>query len=284
METRRNIVPLLLDGFDFNAPGIADQLVGRMAVLKDYNGLRVPVDYFQEAMTRLCEKYLNVRLDAVVHPASPVAQRVAHQQQNAAQAEPQVDRTELAARAQVERPVEATNVVEKGRSDTKAVGGKPEAGAARIDAIVGDHARPRIRDAVTGRTPTPAELDAALRTNEEKIRQNPDDAIAYHNRGFVREVQGDPVAARTDYDQAIRLKTQYELAADRKEYDERIRLNPKNAGLYNKRGSIRQRQGDLAGARDDYEAALRLDPNHPQAKRNREALEALLPPKPPDKP
>ena len=53
METRRNIVPLMLDDFDFTAPSIASQLTGQLTTLKHYNALRVPADYFAEAMDRL---------------------------------------------------------------------------------------------------------------------------------------------------------------------------------------------------------------------------------------
>src|SRR5271157_4046564 len=55
LDTQRNIVPLMLEGFDFGAPGIASGLTGTMAPLKHYNALRVPVEYFEEAMQRLRE-------------------------------------------------------------------------------------------------------------------------------------------------------------------------------------------------------------------------------------
>src|SRR5579864_7030237 len=85
LDTRRNIVPLMLDGFDFNSPTVATQLTGRLSALKGYNGLRVPPDYFSDAMNRLRESYLNVPLDAVLHPASSRAQKVAREAQAAAQ-------------------------------------------------------------------------------------------------------------------------------------------------------------------------------------------------------
>src|SRR5437016_1929904 len=50
LESQRNIVPLMLEGFDFSTPGIANQLTGRMAALKRYNALRVPAEYFDDAM------------------------------------------------------------------------------------------------------------------------------------------------------------------------------------------------------------------------------------------
>jgi hypothetical protein len=74
---RRNIVPLMLEGCDFTTPAIAQRLSGTLAPLKRYNALSVPVAFFSEAMTRLREKYLNVPLDAVIHPPTPSAKRAA---------------------------------------------------------------------------------------------------------------------------------------------------------------------------------------------------------------
>jgi tetratricopeptide (TPR) repeat protein len=103
LESRRNIVPLMLEGFDLGTPGIAGQLKGTLAALKRYNALRVPVDFFDEAMDRLREKYLNVPLDAVLHPASAFARQAAEGQQEAARTAPMVPEKELAAQEWFER-------------------------------------------------------------------------------------------------------------------------------------------------------------------------------------
>src|SRR5450755_4150173 len=77
LANQRNIVPLMLEGFDFGTPKIASQLTGTLAALKHYNGLNIPPDYFEAAMERLRSRYLNVPLIAVLHPPSLLAQRVA---------------------------------------------------------------------------------------------------------------------------------------------------------------------------------------------------------------
>jgi hypothetical protein len=59
---------------------IASQLTGKLAALKRYNALEIPANFFQEAMARLREKYLNVSLDTVLHPASLAAQQAATEQ------------------------------------------------------------------------------------------------------------------------------------------------------------------------------------------------------------
>ena len=84
IETRRNIIPLIFDGFDFGTPSIANQLTGDLATLKSYNGLPVPGAYFNEAMDRLRTQYLDVPLEMVLHPASTSAQEAALAQKTAA--------------------------------------------------------------------------------------------------------------------------------------------------------------------------------------------------------
>ena len=91
LSIQRNIVPLMLEGFDFGSPENASQLTGTLAPLKKYNALRVPVEYFGEAMDRLRSRFLNIPLDAVSHPASPqLAAQAARSEQAAANAAPAV--------------------------------------------------------------------------------------------------------------------------------------------------------------------------------------------------
>jgi len=77
LASRRNTIPLMLGGFDFGTPKIAGQLTGKLAALKRYNGLRIPEGYFLEAMGKLRNEFLNVKLTAVLHPASRSALRAA---------------------------------------------------------------------------------------------------------------------------------------------------------------------------------------------------------------
>jgi hypothetical protein len=49
LDSQRNIVPLMLAGFDFGTPATASQLTGKLAVLKEYNGLPIPEGYFSPA-------------------------------------------------------------------------------------------------------------------------------------------------------------------------------------------------------------------------------------------
>ena len=42
LRSHRNIVPLMLEGFDFGTPRISSQLTGTLAALKHYNALSIP--------------------------------------------------------------------------------------------------------------------------------------------------------------------------------------------------------------------------------------------------
>ncbi len=69
-----------LESFDFGAPGMATHLTGNLALLNRYNGLSVPAEYFEAAMAKLTDKFLNGVLDAVPRPPPETAQSAAKAQ------------------------------------------------------------------------------------------------------------------------------------------------------------------------------------------------------------
>lgn len=84
IDEKRNIIPLFFEDFSFSAPGVAEKLTGKLGAIRRYNGLDIPAGYFTEAMERLCEKYLNIPLDAVLHPVSTEVRKVVEGEQIAA--------------------------------------------------------------------------------------------------------------------------------------------------------------------------------------------------------
>jgi light-regulated signal transduction histidine kinase (bacteriophytochrome) len=84
MDEKRNIIPLMLESFDFGSPSTTNALTGKLEKLKKYNGLRLHSEYFFEGMERLRKQYLNVSLDAVVHPLSDSAKQITKEHQDAA--------------------------------------------------------------------------------------------------------------------------------------------------------------------------------------------------------
>ncbi len=103
IDSKRNIVPLMLESFDFGAPAIAAQLTGKLALLKHYNAMTVIAEYFDAGMDKLRTKFLNVALDAVIHPASSAARQAATEQKAAVAAAPPVAEEELTAQQWFER-------------------------------------------------------------------------------------------------------------------------------------------------------------------------------------
>ena len=282
LDSKRNIVPLMLEGFDFGTPLIANQLTGKLAVLKHYNALRIPPEYFFEAMGRLRDRFLNVPLDAVTHPASPSARKAATEQKAAAEAAPAVKEEELTAQQWFERGFDATDFDEQLRFYSEAVRLKPDyaeafnnRGNARCDKgdVTGaledyDEAirlKPDYADAFNNRGVArydKGDLEGALKDYNEAIRLKPDHADAFNNRGKARHVKRDLEGRSEDYNEAIRLKPtmpslqqpghcaprQRRLGGGARDYNEAIRLKPDHAGAFNNRGVARCDKGDLEGA------------------------------------
>ncbi|MGA2738922.1 MAG: tetratricopeptide repeat protein [Bryobacteraceae bacterium] len=236
LTNRRNIVPLMLDGFEFGSPRIANQLTGALAALKHYNGLSIPPEYFMEAMKKLRNKFLRVPLDSVSHPASPLARRAAVEQQIAAAAAPAFREAELTAQQWAERGLAALDIDERHRFYTEAIRLKPDYASAF-------YSRGNARRAK-------GDLEGALQDYAEAIRFNPDYAEAFNNRGNTRRAKGDLEGALQDYSEAIRLRSD-------------------DVAALTNRGAARHATGNLEGALEDYAEAIRLDPNYPAAIYNR---------------
>jgi len=270
LNSRRNIVPLMLDGFNFDNPKIASQLTGSLAALRRYNGLNIPADYFMEAMKRLRNKFLAIPLASVSHPASLPAQQAAAEQQLAAAAAPPFRKEELTAQQWVERGLAAIHIDEQVRFYTEALRLNPDYPEAFVN-------RANARR-------TQGDLEGALRDYSAAIGLKNDYAVAFYNRANTRRAQGDLERALQDYSEAIRLSPDYveamvnranarraqgDLESALQDYNDAIRLRPDDAVALNNRASARRASGDLEGALRDYDEAIRLKPNYAEAFHNR---------------
>ena len=294
LEHRRNIVPLMLEGFDFATPSIGSHLIGTLAPLKNYNGLKVLVEYFNEAMSRLRAQHLNVEVGAVLHPPSTAASEAATAQRAAAATATGAATEGLTAELLVERGFEATDPDTKISYYTEAIRLKPDLAAAYnnrgnvrrekgdLDGALADYAEailldPQIAAAYSNRGlvrhEQKGDVDGALADFAEAIRLDPYDALFYHNRGNARRAKGDTDGALADYNEAIRLKPDYAEAYNNRgvalrakgdvdgalaDYNETIRLKPDDTKAYNNRGVARRAKGDLDGALADYQLYLDL--------------------------
>ncbi|MGA3371488.1 MAG: tetratricopeptide repeat protein [Terracidiphilus sp.] len=263
LDSRRNIVPLMLESFDFGSPKIAGQLSGKLAALKQYNGLSIPPDYFLEAMRRLRERFLNLPVKAVLHPASPPARRAAAKQKAAAAAAPPVKEKELTAQQWYERGLVATDIDERLRFYGEAIRLKPDYVEALLWRGVALHT-------------LKGDTEGAVEHYNEAIRLKPDFAEAFQSRGIARTDKDDLEGALKDYNEAIRLKpglaeafvcrgnavkTLGDLEGALKNYNQAIRLKPGLAEAFVCRGNTVKALGDLDGALKDYNEAIRLKPH-----------------------
>jgi len=296
LDSQRNIVPLMLEGFDFGTPSISNRLTGKLAALKKYNAIGVPAEYFDAAMGKLRNKYLNVALDTVVQPASAVAAQAATEERAAVAKAPRVAEEELTAQQWFERGLNTRDLDEKVRFYSEAIRLQPDYGDAfnnraiarkskgDLEGSLSDYdeairLRPDYARALYNRALTckdKGDLDAALADFDQAIRLQPDFAEAFLNRGNVRYAKGDLDGALADFNQAIRLQPDFATAFYNRgnvrkakgdldgalaEYDAAIRLKPDYARAFNQRGATRHAKGDLVGALRDLDEAIRLKPD-----------------------
>lgn len=304
LETRRNVVPLMLEGFAFHTQTIASKLTGKLEVLKRYNGMTVPAEYFDAAMTKLRDKFLNVSLEAVLHPASELAQQAAKVQQAAAAAAPPVQQRELTAQEWFERGFNADDPDEAIRCYTAALQLQPDYAKAYNNRGVAHANKSDHNEAINDYTEalrlqpdlvsayinrglahdSKRDFDGAINDYTQALRLQPDLASVYTDRGLARAMQGDTTEAIADHTEALRLNPDYaaaytnrgiaramqgDLAGAIADYTEALRLEPDDAAAYTNWGLARATQGDLVGAIADYTEALQLNPDSTEVYFNR---------------
>jgi tetratricopeptide (TPR) repeat protein len=238
LDGQRNIVPLMLEGFDFGTPAIAEQLTGKLAALKQYNAVSVPPEYFDAAMEKL-RKFLNVSLDAVLQPASLEARRAATKQKEAAAMAPAVAKEELMAQQWFERGVSAFDPDQKLRFYSEVIRLKPDF----ADAF-------KNRGLVRGNK---GDVEGAIEDYSVAIRLNPNDADAFAYRSAFRCVKGDLDGWLQDWTQVTRLE-------------------PDPAKFFNNQGVFCRDRGDLEHALQNFSEAIRRKPDFAEALKNRDAV------------
>lgn len=125
----------------------------------------------------------------------------------------------------------------------------------------------------------------------EAIELNPENFLAWHNRGWAYSEQKKYKEAMADFDKAATLKPHSELpyfgrgwvynklkeyAAAVKEYDKVIELNPKYAVAWNNRGAAKSWLNQMHEAIADYSKAIELKPNYAKAYENRSLAYSAL--------
>ncbi len=108
------------------------------------------------------------------------------------------------------------------------------------------------------------------------LSKDPENPMAYLNRGAARRRLGDLTWALEDYNKALEIDPFYSNALNNRglikralgmedeailDYERAMDLSPKSPHPYNNRGIIRRRLGDVEGAIADFTRAIELDPD-----------------------
>lgn len=199
IDHKRNIVPLMFDNFDFRAA--SPYLTGKLSLVSTYNALKIPEDYFNEAMERLRTRFLNIPLEMVLHPTPAADQPIVDRKIAKVDTTPAPTDGQLRAEDYYERGKQAHDE----KDFTLAI-------AYYSEAIC---LNPNYADAYVYRGITrknKGDYDSAIADYSEAIRLNPKDAAAYNNRGNARKNKGDYDGAIADYEITLRIDPNFELA------------------------------------------------------------------------
>jgi tetratricopeptide (TPR) repeat protein len=226
----RNVIPMLVDEFKFATA--QPYLVGRLSALPQFNAMRLPDDYFDEAMHRLRSRFLK---PPVYHPAiqsvTPVEETQADALIDQASNQPLPTKSELRAEILFYRALEKR----KAEDLEGAIADYTE--AIRLD--------PTFASAYNNRGATWSKMgvyDEAIADFNTLIRMEPQNSDAYYNRGFNRASKGDLTGAISDYSQALRLnpgdedslvnraETYYQLRQYAKAFADFVQLNDRTGG------------------------------------------------------
>jgi tetratricopeptide (TPR) repeat protein len=246
LKTKRNIVPLMFEGFDFET--VQQYLVGNLALLPKYNAVEIPVAYFEEAMERLRTRFLSKPLDVILHPSTAADAAAAAKAQANEAAQPRVEEKQLTAEQWVER-------------------GNKNYNSSDYDSAIGDYneaIRPNPQDAKAYYNrglarQAKGDYDGAIADFTRSIElKNPELHLPYTNRGIARKAKGNYDGAMGDFNEAIRLNPQYAKAYaglgdcyyDRKQWREALKAYEQclalPAGTEN-REVVRKRIAELRG-------------------------------------
>ncbi|MBN2116161.1 MAG: tetratricopeptide repeat protein [Anaerolineales bacterium] len=269
MDEKRNIVPLMLESFDFGSPLVKEALTGKLAALSTYNGLRVYSEYFFEAMDKLRERYMNVETrETAALFLNAEATKITKTQKTAAREAPQVEKEQLTAQEWFERGYVfqgAKNLDEAFRCYSEAI---------RLDPNL-DVAYNNLGNTLIG-LKRYAEAEAAYRKAIELSEaspsgNNPSYATAYYNLGLLlhehlkryeeaeaayrKAIELDPLyaTAYSNLTMLLRLTNRVEEAMPLLE--KLIEINPDDFNPYLALASINKQLGK--GASPEYLAKAR---------------------------
>jgi tetratricopeptide (TPR) repeat protein len=281
IELNRNIVPMMMEGFDFGNPATVEALTGKLAALSSYNGLRLYADYFFDAMEKLRTRFLNKATDDLRSREISTETKAANinKKSLADEAEP-VEQNQLSAEEWFERAFafqENKNFDEAIRCYQEAIRLNPDYAAAHNNLGVllkdlkrYDEAEVNYRKAIELNPSLPEAysnlgiLLKNLKRYEEAevnyrkaIEVNPDYATAYYGLGYLLNNLKRYEEAEVNYRKAIELNEASPSGG-----------NPDYASAYYNLGNLLRDLKRYEEAEVNYRKAIELDPDDATAYSN----------------
>jgi tetratricopeptide (TPR) repeat protein len=300
IEHKRNIVPLMFENFDFG--DVRSYLSGQLALLPEYNGIRMPADFFKEAMSRLRDRFLSKPLDIILHPL-PVGMSTEKQsdekpapQMEQLQAEEVFERgfTEYC-RGSLEKAVTYYNdairlnpeFAEAYYQRGLVYGIKRQWESTRRDfqrSLELASEGPKAKVVRSWLHFMDKDLQKALVEAEESLKQNSYDyeglrlrATLYMAAGkydqsvndFTEAIKIDPAPYITYHDRASARLMKGDIDGAIEDYTQAITINPEAFPPYHDRGATLLKKGDLRGAIEDLTRAIEIEPQSAMSYYNR---------------
>ena len=196
IDEKRNIIPVMLDGFDFGSPLVKNALTGKLSSLSSINGMSLIAEYADAGLDKLRNRFLNVALEDVwLHTLPKDTEQITTAQKSVANKAPLVDKKLLTAQEWFERGylfAKNDNFEEALRCYTKSIQLAPN----RFEPYYN-------RGIIFGRDKN--DLLSAIADFDEVIRLEPQDADAYYSRGLSYATQGNKINALKDFQKASEL-------------------------------------------------------------------------------
>lgn len=263
IDKERNIIPVLHGGLRMEQA--KPHLTGKLEFIPKLNALTIPADYFDEAMNRLCTRFLKLPVYIDIEEPQPKEKEIAQRKLAEIEQENTPTPNELTAEEWFNRGYEL-------RINNRL----NEALVAFNNSI---NLNPQSAWAHNYRGNIYFDLenyDKAMVDYNEAIYLNPEHEWAYIDRGHAYLKQKDFDKALSDFNKAIQLDPEIAFAYIERgiyflfldDYDNAIRdfnkaiqINPRDPYTYNKRGEVFFHLKKYNEAINDFKKAIQLNPN-----------------------